>query len=72
MRLAINPFPILLMDKEILYHCFDSIAEPYSEEFVEKYIGETIISQYKDTDIYIGTYGSFMNDEKRRNPCLTS
>jgi len=43
MRLAIDPFPILLMDEEILYRCFDSMTEPYSEEFVEKYIGETII-----------------------------
>lgn len=66
MRLAIDPFPILLMDKEILYRCFDSITEPYSEEFVEKYIGETIISQYKETDIYMGTYASFMNDEKKK------
>lgn len=70
MRLAIDPFPILLMDKEILYRCFDSMTEPYSEEFVERYIGETIISQYKNTDIYVGTYDSFMNDE-RRNPYLT-
>ena len=66
MRLAIDPFPILLMDEEILYRCFDSMTEPYNDEFVEKYIGETIISQYKDTDIYIGTYDSFMNDEKKK------
>lgn len=66
MRLAIDPFPILLMDEEILYRCFDSMTEPYSDEFVEKYIGETIITQYKDTDIYTGTYDSFMNDEKKK------
>ena len=66
MRLAIDPFPILLMDEEILFRCFDSMTEPYSEEFVEKYIGETIISQYKNTDIYIGTHDSFMNDEKKK------
>lgn len=66
MRLAIDPFPILLMDEEILYRFFDSMTEPYSEEFVEKYIGDTIISQYKNTDIYTGTYYSFMNDEKKK------
>lgn len=65
MRLAIDPFPILLMDEEILYRCFDSMTEPYSKEFVKKYIGETIISEYKNTDIYIGTYDSFANDEKK-------
>lgn len=66
MRLAIDPFPILLMDEEILYRCFDSMTEPYSKEFVEKYIGDTIISQYKNTDIYTGTYYSFMHDEKKK------
>lgn len=66
MRLVIDPFPILLMDEEILYRCFDSMTEPYSKEFVEKYIGENIISQYKNTEIYIGTYASFMNDEKKK------
>ncbi len=66
MRLAIDPFPILLMDEEILYRCFDSMTEPYKEEFVEKYIGENIVSKYKETDIYIGTYDSFMCDEKKK------
>lgn len=66
MRLAIDPFPILLMDEEILYRCFDSMTEPYGEEFVEKYIGETIISEYKNTDVYVGTYDSFVRDEKKK------
>jgi hypothetical protein len=65
MRLAIDPFPILLMDKEVLYRCFDLITEPYREEFVEKYIGENAIEQYKQTEMYVGTYDSFMNDEKK-------
>lgn len=62
MRLAIDPFPILLMDPNILYRCFDSITEPYSEEFVVEYIGEKYISEYKNTEIYIGTYNSFLSD----------
>ena len=66
MRLVVDPFPILLMDEEILYRCFDSMTEPYSDEFVEKYIGDMIIEQYKQTDMYIGTYDSFMCDEKKK------
>ena len=65
MRLAIDPFPILLMDKEILYRCFDSITEPYNESFVEEYIGIDIIDCYKKTEIYTGLYDSLMQDEKK-------
>ena len=65
MRLAIDPFPILLMDDEILYRCFDSMTEPYSEDFVDKYIGAVTIEKYKKTEIYIGTYDSFIEEEKK-------
>lgn len=65
MRLAIDPFPVLLMDDEILYRCFDSMTEPYSKDFVEKYIGLSVIEQYKQTDLYAGTYASFIAEEKK-------
>ena len=65
MRLAIDPFPILLMDEEILYRCFDSITEPYSEEFVREYIGLEHIEDYKKTNFYISTRSSFENEEKK-------
>ena len=65
MRLAIDPFPVLLMDEEILFRCFDSMTEPYSEEFVEKYIGQPTLDDYKKTDLYIGNYDLFIADEKK-------
>lgn len=65
MRLAIDPFPILLMDEEILYRCFDSMTEPYSDEFVQKYIGEKIVDEYKNTDFFINTRESFAFEEKK-------
>ena len=52
MRLAFDPFPVLLMDEEILYRCFDSLTEPYRDEFVREYIGEQNIEDYKKL-IYI-------------------
>lgn len=64
MRLAIDPFPILLMDEEILYRCFDSLTEPYSQKFVEKYIGSTI-ENYKQTNLYSNTYDAFIGEEKK-------
>ncbi len=68
MRLAIDPFPILLMDEEILYRCFDSMTEPYSADFVEEYIGNNTIEAYKTTDLYVGTYEYFIKDEKKSEP----
>lgn len=65
MRLAIDPFPILLMDEEILYRCFDSITEPYSENFVREYIGAKNIDDYKKTSFYISTKTLFENEEKK-------
>lgn len=65
MRLAIDPFPILLMDKETLYRCFDSMTDPYSEEFVRKYIGASTIEQYKHTVLYRETYDYLSTMEER-------
>ena len=61
MRLAIDAFPILLMDKNILYRCFDSLTEPYTENFAYEYIGEKYISEYKCTELYMNTYESFLD-----------
>ena len=65
MRLAADPFPILLMDEEILLRCFDSMTEAYSQDFVDEYIGEQTVEEYKETSMYEGTYNAFINDEKK-------
>jgi hypothetical protein len=65
MRLAIDPFPILLMDEEILYRCFDSMTEPYTDAFVDEYIGTVVIEEYKNTDFYLTTRQSFEGKEKK-------
>lgn len=65
MRLAIDPFPVLPMDEEILYRCFDSMTEPYSREFVDKYIGFPLLEKYKQTEFYKTTYNSFADNEKK-------
>lgn len=49
MRLAVDPFPILLMDDEMFYRTGDTMTLPYSLEFVKKYIGIDVIKQYKNT-----------------------
>lgn len=65
MRLAIDPFSVLLMDDDILYRCFDSMTEPYTEEFVEEYIGKSTIDAYTTTDIFQYAYDSFISDERK-------
>ena len=65
MRLVVDPFPILLMDEEILYRCFDSLTDPYSEDFVEKYIGASTVECYKQTSMYQVAYDSFIGNEKK-------
>lgn len=65
LRLAIDPFPILLLDDEIRYRCFDVITNPYSERFVKKYIDDCTLNAYKTTDIYQAYYNFFIKQEKK-------
>lgn len=67
MRLAFDPFPILLMDEDFLFRCFDSMTDPYSEEFVERYIGSDTIEKYKQTEVYTTVYNSFIYEEKKND-----
>ena len=64
-RLAIDPLPIILMDEELMMRSGDFVTEPYSEEFVNKYIGSENIELYKQTDIYQGFKESIMSHEKQ-------
>lgn len=63
MRLALDPFPILLMDKEILYRYSDSMTDPYSEEFIDEYIGLNTVDAFKTTEIYQENYHSIIGQE---------
>ena len=68
MRLAIDPYPILLMDEEILLRCFDSMTDAYGEEFVKKYITDETLNDYKKTEMYINHYNSHIIEEKKNYP----
>ncbi|MHA6530123.1 hypothetical protein [Paenibacillus sp. BAC0078] len=64
LRLAIDPFPVLLMDEEIYTRTGDTLTEPYTEEFAEKYIGLKNINAYKQTEFYSSLYQSIMENKK--------
>ena len=65
MRLAIDPYPVLLMDEDILLRCFDSMTEAYKNEFVEKYITKETLEDYKKTEMYLNHYNGHIIEEKK-------
>lgn len=68
-RLAIDPFPVLLMDYEIYSRTDDLLTESYSDGFVIKYVGQKAIEAYKQTKVYRTYHEHFMNEEQRQ-PCV--
>ncbi len=70
LRLAIDPLPVLLLDKEIYSRTWDTMTEVYPEKFIEVYIGAKHIENYKKTDIYNEYYKSLITKEKML-PCTT-
>ena len=65
MRLSIDPFPLLLADEEIYLRTDDTLTEPYSDEFIEEYIGKENVECYKNTQIYKSYYDYFMQNEEK-------
>ncbi|MBA4533303.1 teicoplanin resistance protein VanZ [Brevibacillus halotolerans] len=70
MRLAIDPFPVLLLDEEIYSRTGDILTEGYSEEFIRKYIGLETIEAYKKTRMYEDFYNHILSEEARLPPVL--
>lgn len=65
MRLAIDPIPILVKDDEIFNRIFATINQGFSDKFIDKFVGQEFIAQYKRTDIYTNHYADIMLLEKR-------
>ncbi|MDO6685263.1 MULTISPECIES: hypothetical protein [unclassified Agarivorans] len=65
MRLAIDPMPVLLNDEEIYARTVDTMTYPYSDKFINKYIGVDAIEKYKLTSMYSQHYDCFMQEEKQ-------
>ena len=64
-RLSIDALPVVLMDEDILLRSGDFITAPYSEEFVDKYIGKDNLDAFKATEIYKDFCASLRNKEKQ-------
>ena len=68
-RLTVDPFPILLKDKDMYNRTPDLLTSTYSDDFIERYIGADVIDAYKKSDLYNGTFNSIINEEERK-PCV--
>lgn len=58
-RLVIDPFPILMLDDDIVSRMPDLMAESFSRSFVEKYIPGEFVERYKQSKLYKGFYDYF-------------
>lgn len=58
-RLVIDPYPILMLDEDIVSRMPDLMAESFSRSFVEKYISEEFVERYKESKLYKGFYDYF-------------
>ena len=65
MRLAIDPFPILLMDEEIASRTFELATTCFSEDFVDKYLSKNFLGKYKKLPMYQAYYDSIINCKKQ-------
>ena len=61
-KLVLDPFPILLSEEEIANRLPGFMTEPYSHGFLEKYIGEDFLNEFKTTR----RYEEFRNEIMKR------
>ena len=64
MRLALDPYAIMLNDEEIFNRTGKILIDAYSDRFISEYIGENTIELYKKTKIYQNYYYSIMSRDK--------
>ena len=58
-RLVIDPYPILMLDEDIVSRMPDLMAESFFKSFIEKYISEEFVERYKESKLYKGFYDYF-------------
>ena len=60
-RLVIDPYPILMLDEDIVSRMPDLMADSFSRSFVEKYISEEFVDRYKESKLYKEFYDYFIS-----------
>lgn len=58
-RLVIDPYPILMLDDDIVNRMPDLMVESFPRSFVEKYISDEFVERYKESKLYKEFYDYF-------------
>ena len=64
-RIVLDPMPALLNDETIFRKTREMIAEPYSDDFIDMYIGRDVFELYKQSTIYQDYYKYFNQFEEQ-------
>lgn len=66
-RFIIDPLPLALADENLLMRSGDFITQPYSLNFIKKYIGDEIVSKLKTTQTYVDIESWLLSNEKQNS-----
>lgn len=67
MRLAIDPFPIFLLDEDIIRRTPNLPTNSYSDHFIEKYLSQEFVEKYKQLLVYKSWYDSFIVNNRQND-----
>jgi len=68
-RIVLDPIPALLNDELIFRKTREMLAEPYSDEFINEYIGKEVFKQYKKSTLY-QEYYKYFNQFEEQNEAI--
>ncbi|MCI1648582.1 MAG: hypothetical protein LKI39_16425 [Bacteroides sp.] len=68
-RIILDPMPVLLNDETIARKTREMCPEPYSDEFIEMYIGQEAIENYKKSTLY-QEYYKYFNQFEEQNEAI--
>lgn len=68
-RIVLDPMPALLNDKTIFRKTGEMLTEPYSDEFIDEYIGRKVFEQYKLSTLY-QEYYKYFNQFEEQNEAI--
>lgn len=63
-RLTIDPMPLLLNDDNIFKRTGQLMTDPFSVDFLERYVEKKYIDSYKETKLYKEHYDAFIENEE--------